>query len=101
MGVFERAAEDVGKIHLREGKLATVAGVSVRVHLDYPEDVQQFDGVSSPGQVVATPRMTYETAALPNLKHGDAVAIEGVNYKVRYTRKLDEGAVSVAELAKG
>lgn len=86
-------------IFVRDGKLANTAVGSANVHLDFPEEVEQFGTVSKPGQVAGLPRMTFRTADLA-LAHGTPVEIEGVDYKVKWTRQLDDGVFSIAELQK-
>lgn len=88
-------------IFVRDGKLASTAVGAAKVHLDFPEEVEQFSSLSKPGQVAGFPRMTYITAELPGLVFGAAVEIEGVSYKVKWTRQLDDGTFSQAELQKG
>lgn len=88
-------------VFLRDfGKTATTATQAAKVLLDFPEDVETFGTQSQPGQVAGHPRIQYATADL-TLVNGTEVTIEGTKYKVRWTRKLDDGVFSVAELKRG
>lgn len=88
---------------MSDGKtaVATIGGVQVQFQcwLDVPEDLETFKGQSLPGQVRGRYQITY-VAADAALVNGTALTIEGVNYTVRWTRQQDDGAFSVAELAK-
>jgi len=88
-------------IFVRDGVLAVTPVGEANVHLDFPEEVEQFSSLSKPGQVAAFPRMTYITTELPGLVYGSAVEIGGVAFKVKWTRQLDDGAFSQAELQRG
>ncbi len=88
-------------IFVRDGKLAATPVGEAKVHLDWPEEVEDFSSLSKPGVVAGMPRMTYVTADLPNLAHGMVVEIEGASYKVKWKRQLDDGVFSQAELQRG
>lgn len=85
-----------------DGELAVFGTKQFRCNLDVEEAVEQFGGQSMPGMVAGKLKMTYPTAAPgQTLKSGDALTVDGVSYKVRWSRKLDDGVLSVAELQKG
>ena len=88
---------------LRDGELAVLAdGTQFRCVLEYPEDVNLFGGQSQTGQIVAKPSIVYATAEPGReLQHGDVLVIEDVSYSVRSARKLQDGAMSLAELKVG
>lgn len=82
----------------RQGKLATLEdGSSAKVYIDFPEQLEDFSGQSRTGQVKQMPVMTYETASLV-LAHGTVVTIGEAKFRVRWTRKTSDAAVSEAEL---
>lgn len=91
------------EIFVSDGELAKLAdGTEFRVVLDYAEDVEQFMGQSKPGQVAGHPQITYVTAAPGRtLKAEDVLTVEDEPFKVRYSRKLDDGLHSLAMLKKG
>jgi hypothetical protein len=94
-------ASDAG-IFVQDGELAMLAdSTSFRVNLEYPEEVENFSGQSRMGQVAGHPRIVYATAAAPKLKSGDTVTVDGVSYKVQWSKQLDDGVMSSAELKKG
>jgi hypothetical protein len=84
-------------IFFRDGSVAVLAdGSTARVHLDYPEPIEDFAGTSLPGQIVGKPVMTFPTGLLVN--RDDAINVGGTDYKVRTVRKIADGLLSVAEL---
>lgn len=89
------------KVFLQDAKLALSVSdqVEFAAFLDYPEQVENFGAQSRPGMVLAKPQITYETASV-TLAHGSQVTLDGVNYQVRWVRKLDDGTFSAAELLK-
>lgn len=69
------------------------------VILDWPEEVDtMLKGLSRPGVVVARPRITYETAAMPGLQNHDLLTINGQQYRVCHAWTVMDGLLSVAEL---
>jgi hypothetical protein len=93
--------EDVD-IFFQDGSLAELAdGTTFGCHFDLPESVDNFTPlVSRVGAVVGKPEIRYTTASAPNLKHNDAVKVNGTNYKISGApRKENDGLISVAGLS--
>lgn len=77
------------------GVSATSGSTTGMVILDMP------DQLVAGGEVLSTDySITYKTALFPNLTYGDAIVVNGVNYTLRETRLLGDGAFSQAGLSK-
>jgi hypothetical protein len=91
-------------VFFQDGSVAELAdGTTFGCHFDIPEHVDVFQPINSrAGVVMARPEIRYKTASAPGLKHGDAVKVNGTQYKVSGApRKEGDGLVSVAGIANG
>ncbi len=74
---------------------ATVGAVTAKVILDQPDEdpALGIETLVAPAAV-----MTFERAAFPALKAGDAVTIGTTSYRVRTVMRIDDGELAKAEL---
>lgn len=88
-------------IFFQDGTLCTVeaTGQKAYVNFDFPEEIENFGGLSKPGVSQGRPRIQYATSSLA-LSNGTIVVVEGTRYKAMAPHKIDDGLVSVADLAK-
>lgn len=77
------------------GVSAEYADMRVLVTLDMPDQ-----GILGDRMLSTQYLMTYASADLPGLKHGDALIVDGMNYSVVDVRKIDDGKLSHAELQR-
>lgn len=89
------------RIFLRDGETAVLDdGTSFPCVLEFPDELTDLGGLSTPGQVVGKPTILYETSAV-SLDAGTVVTIDGEKYAVAYTpRRRGDGVLSVADLNK-
>lgn len=89
-------------VFFQDGSVAELAdGSTFACHFDLPEHVDVFQPIGSrAGVVMGKPEIRYSTASAPSLKHGDAVKVNGTQYKISGApRKEGDGLVSVAGVA--
>jgi hypothetical protein len=77
------------------GVSCTAGAISALGILDMPSQIISGDMVLSTDYT-----LTARTADFGGLKYGDAIAVAGVNYQVRETRLLDDGAMVEIGLQK-
>lgn len=87
-------------VFFQDGDAGTLSDGSVVMgHFEIPEQIDTF-GAAHPmaGVMAGKPTFTYSTAAGAAIVDGTAIAVKGVSYVVRTTKKQGDGQVSVAEL---
>ena len=91
-------------LFFQDGDAGVLADGSVLMgHFDLVEQLDSFGGQKSiTGEMGGKPVFRYSSAqadALGGLKHGTVITIKDVKYKVRTAKKIEDGQISVAELA--
>ncbi len=87
--------EGLGAFFADFGVQASALGQSAQVLLDMPG--QSLLGAM---QISNDYAITYVSADLPGLKHGDSITVAGLPYTVREVTLLDDGALSHATLKR-
>lgn len=74
---------------------ATFGAETKPVILDAPGESLLGDRIASSDYAI-----TYPTTSFAGLKHGDAITVDGVGYKVRSVNSLDDGKLMRAWLSR-
>ena len=77
------------------GNAVVSGGVSYKGILDQPDEIV------ADGLVLSTDyELTAKTSELGSLVFDDIISVDGENYKVRQTRKIDDGKFCIVSLSK-
>lgn len=79
------------------------SGETDKVHLNFPEQLENFTGLSRGGTELPKPSVEYATGSALGKKmaHGVGLKIDGQHFTVNNTRQVDDGLTSVADLNLG